>query len=116
MSGNETDFAVVLRGYERGLVDDAIRDLKRELLQLSTQNAQLATELRDSSQQLQTATEKLKEVGDPSYTGVGARAALILGTAEDQAVRLIAEAETERSHTLANTLTEVEELRFEAKN
>ena len=34
LSGEETEFPLVMRGYERESVDDARRDLRRELLQL----------------------------------------------------------------------------------
>jgi len=115
LSANETEFAIVMRGYDRGTVDDTIRDLRREILQVSTQNAQLAGEVRDSTQKLESALAELKEVGEPSYSGVGARAALILSTSEDQAIRLIEEAETERSHILASSEAQSEEMRLEAK-
>jgi len=42
LSADETEFPLVMRGYDRDSVDDALRDLRRELLQLSAQNAQLA--------------------------------------------------------------------------
>ena len=115
MSANETEFAIVMRGYDRGTVDDAIRDLRRELLQVSSQNAQLAAELREASQKLEASLDELKEVGSPSYSGVGARAALILSTAEDQAIRLVEGSETERVRLLESSEEEAQEIRGEAK-
>jgi hypothetical protein len=104
-----------MRGYDRELVDDALRDLRRELLQLSGQNAQLASELRETSNRLIAAESQLNEVGEPSYAGVGAKAALILSTSEEQAKRLVLEAETEASITRKNLHEELETQRNEAK-
>ena len=115
LSAEETEFPLVMRGYERESVDDAIRDLRRELLQLSAQNAQLAAELRETSNRLIAAEGQLGEVGEPSYAGVGAKAALILSTSEEQAKRLVLDAETEASLTRKNLHEELEAQRNEAK-
>ena len=115
LSGEETEFPLVMRGYEREAVDDALRDLRRELLQLSAQNAQLASELRETSNRLIAAEGQLGEVGEPSYAGVGAKAALILSTSEEQAKRLVLDAETEASLTRKNLHEELESQRNEAK-
>lgn len=115
LSAEETEFPLVMRGYDRELVDDALLDLRRELLQLSAQNAQLASELRETSNRLIAAENQIAEVGEPSYAGVGAKAALILSTSEEQAKRLLLEAETEASITLKNLTEELELQRSEAK-
>lgn len=115
LSGEETEFPLVMRGYDRELVDDALRDLRRELLQLSGQNAQLAAELRETSNRMIAAEKELEEVGEPSYAGVGAKAALILSTSEEQAKRLVLDAETEAAITKKNLNEELEEQRREAK-
>ncbi len=115
LSAEETEFPLVMRGYDREAVDDALIDLRRELLQLSAQNAQLASELRETSNRLIAAESQLAEVGEPSYAGVGAKAALILSTSEEQAKRLVLEAETEASITRKNLHEELETQRNEAK-
>ena len=115
LSGEETEFPLVMRGYERESVDDALRDLRRELLQLSAQNAQLANELRETSNRLIVAESQLGEVGEPSYAGVGAKAALILSTSEEQAKRLVLEAETSASMIRKDLDQELEAQRNEAK-
>ena len=115
MSAEETAFPLVMRGYERESVDDAMLDLRRELLQLSAQNAQLASELRETSNRLIAAESELNEVGAPSYAGVGAKAALILATSEEQAKRLVLEAETEAGITRKNLNEELATQRNEAK-
>jgi len=115
LSSTEGDFPTALRGYDKGAVDDALRDLRKEILSLSAQNSQLATELRESQNKLTEALNQLKEVGAPSYAGVGAKAALVLSTSEEMAARVLAEAKTERERLLAQTQAEVDELRNEAK-
>jgi DivIVA domain-containing protein len=115
LSSTEDDFPTALRGYDKGAVDDALRDLRKEILSLSAQNSQLATELRESQAKLTEALNQLKEVGEPSYAGVGAKAALVLSTSEEMAARHLAEARGERERLLNLTQAEIEELRNEAK-
>ncbi|MEN9970339.1 MAG: hypothetical protein RLZZ229_547 [Actinomycetota bacterium] len=115
MSGEETDFPIAMRGYERGPVDDAILDLRKEILHLSAQNSQLATELKDAKNRLEKADAQLSEVGDPTYTGVGARAALILSAAEDQAAHLVKVANLDAEKLRRELAHEIESQRGEAK-
>jgi F0F1-type ATP synthase membrane subunit b/b' len=104
-----------MRGYERGAVDDAILDLRKELMSLSAQNAQLALELKTAVSELEAAKIGLIEAGDPSYSGVGARAALILSTAEDQALKLTQDAERDIERQKRTLNEEIDNLRGEAK-
>ena len=115
MSANETNFAVVVRGYDRASVDDAILDLRKEILNLSALNSQLASELRQANKTVEDQARQLAEASEPSYGGLGARVALILSTAEDQAIRLVSEAQTERTQILNNIVLETEDLKREAK-
>lgn len=115
MSGEETQFPVVMRGYERGVVDDVILDLRKELMLLSAQNAQLAQELKDASSSRDEAQAALAEAADPSYSGVGARAALILSTAEDQSQNLLQDANREIERQKKTLNEEIDNLRGEAK-
>ena len=115
MAADEAEFPVVMRGYDRDVIDDTIRDLRRQLLQISTQNAQLVTELREANERASKAEQQLAETAAPSYASVGARAALILSTAEEQALQIVAEAHAERERILAELDLELEELRSEAK-
>lgn len=115
MSGEETQFPVVMRGYERGPVDDVILDLRKELMLLSAQNAQLAQELKEASKTRDEAQAALSEAADPSYSGVGARAALILSTAEDQSQNLLQDAYREIERQKKTLHDEIDNLRGEAK-
>jgi cell division septum initiation protein DivIVA len=115
LSGEETEFPIAMRGYERGPVDDALLDLRKEILQLSAANAQLAAELKNATKRLEQAEAQLNEVGDPTYTGVGARAALILSAAEDQAAHLTKEANLEAEKLRRELAHEIDTQRGEAK-
>ena len=115
MSGEDTQFPVVLRGYDRGFVDDALLDLRKELMHLSAQNAQLAQELKATQTRLTESEAALAEAADPTYSGVGAKAALILSTAEDQALKLISDAQREVEQRQNELHIEIENIRGEAK-
>lgn len=109
MAADETDFPLVMRGYDRGLVDDSIRDFRKELINLTNLNSQLASELRDAQNRLIELENVATEAKSPSYAGVGAKAAQILSTAEELALRLVVDAETERQGVLSTINAEVEQ-------
>lgn len=115
MANLDGEFPTALRGYDKGLVDDALRDLRKEIMSLAAQNSQLVSELKESQSKLNAALDELREVGEPSYAGVGSKAALILSTSEEMAARLLSEAEQERARLLSQTQAEAEEMRGEAK-
>ena len=71
MAADETDFPLVMRGYDRGLVDDTIRDFRKELINLTNLNNQLATELREAQNRLIELQANAQEAQNPSYAGVG---------------------------------------------
>ncbi|NDD26067.1 MAG: hypothetical protein EB103_04250 [Actinobacteria bacterium] len=109
MAAEETDFPVVMRGYDRASVDDAIRDFRRELLNLTTQNSTLAAELREAQNRLAALETELSENKNPSYAGVGAKAAQLLAGAEELALKLVADAEAERQGMLEAASSAVEQ-------
>lgn len=109
MAADETEFPVVMRGYDRGLVDDAIRDFRKELINLTGLNTQLVSELREAQNRLIELENEAQEASSPSYAGVGAKAAQILSTAEELALRLVVDAEAERDGILASVSAEVEQ-------
>ena len=115
MAADETEFPVVMRGYDRASVDDAIRDFRRELLNLTTQNSTLAAELREAQSRLAALEIELAENINPSYAGVGAKAAQILASAEELALKLVADAEAERQAMLGATSTAIEQQKVDAQ-
>ncbi|MBU6144290.1 MAG: hypothetical protein KGQ56_02335 [Acidobacteria bacterium] len=116
MAAEETEFPVVMRGYDRGAVDDSIRDFRRELLNLTNLNSQLAAELREAQNRLILLETELAENKNPSYAGVGAKAAQILASAEELALKLVADAENEREGMLAAAISAVEQQKSDGQD
>ena len=115
MNAEETEFPVAIRGYDKAAVDDAIKDLRKEILTLSAQNSTLASELRETTEALNAANHELSEFDRPTYSGVGTRAALILSSAEEQAAHILNVAKTEAERQRHNLQLEVDGQRHEAK-
>jgi len=116
LSGEATSFPTAMRGYLKSAVDDAFLDVNRDVLRLSTQNAQLVDELKQAKAQIDQLSAKLAEAQSPTYTGLGNQAAIILASAEDQATRLLGHAESEKTRILGSINEEVESKKNEAKN
>lgn len=114
MSGEDLLFPSALRGYARAAVDEAILDLNRDILRLSSQNSQLIEELKQAKQEIEALSSKLEETTSPTYAGLGNQAAIILSSAEDQATRLIANAEAEKIRIFGSINEEVETKKSEA--
>jgi cell division septum initiation protein DivIVA len=114
MSGEDLLFPSALRGYARAAVDEAILDLNRDILRLSSQNSQLIEELKQAKQEIEALSSKLEETNSPTYAGLGNQAAIILASAEDQATRLIAHAEAEKIRIFGGINEEVETKKSEA--
>ena len=111
----QNEFPIVIRGYDREAVDDAFRNLERELLRLNAQNTQLAGEVRQAREQIGELEKQLGSMAAPNYATVGANAAEILSLAEEQAQRILADAQNERARQLKALELEAEDIRGEAK-
>jgi cell division septum initiation protein DivIVA len=105
-----------MRGYDRGLVDDSIRDFRKELINLTNLNNQLATELREAQNRLIELETDAQEAKSPSYAGVGAKAAQILSNAEELALRLVSDAEAERKGVLDGVNAELEQQKADGQD
>jgi cell division septum initiation protein DivIVA len=116
LSGEENQFPSVIRGYDKEAVNEAIQELNRDLMKLSIQNTQLVEELRQARLALLEAQNALQEVAAPSYGGLGAQAAIMLSSAEDQATRLVHRAEEEKTRILGSIDEEVLEKRTQAQD
>src|ERR1700753_970517 len=106
-----SSFTVVMRGYDREQVDLQINQLHAALSkarsaveQMDGTHAQLQADLADAQRQL-------REVDRPSYAGLGARIEQLLRLAEEQAVEMVAAAQSDADQTLAQARSEAHELR-----
>jgi len=115
LAAEETDFPVVMRGYDRAAVDDAIRDFRKELINITTLNNQLVSELREAQNRMISLEKDASEQKTPTYAGVGAKAAQILSSAEELALSLVADAETERSAIIDTVAQDVEQLKADGQ-
>ena len=115
MAAEETEFPVVMRGYDRPAVDDAIRDFRKELINITALNTQLSAELRDAQNRLLELEKDVSERENPTYAGVGAKAAQILSTAEELAISLVADAEKERAAIIDTVAKDVEQLKADGQ-
>jgi len=116
LAAEETEFPVVMRGYERPLVDDAIRDFRKEILNLTTMNSQLVAELREAQARITYLESRISEDENPSYASVGAKAAQILASAEELALKLVADAEAERAALLASATADAEQRKTDGQD
>ena len=62
----DAEFPTGIRGYDRDVVDEAVRVLRRDLLQISTQNAGLIAELREKTALAEDLQQKLAESETPN--------------------------------------------------
>ncbi|WP_159055994.1 DivIVA domain-containing protein, partial [Thermobifida fusca] len=74
----ETEFDIVLRGYDRTQVNEYLAQLRQEGRQAREEAEKLRKELAEAKRQLQ-------EQERPTYSGLGARIEQLLRLAEEQA-------------------------------
>ena len=107
MTEEQTDFPIVMRGYDRVQVDlqiqtlmTALAEARREVETLDARNATLAGDLSE-------AQRRLRETDRSSYTGLGERIEQLLRSAEEQSTTVInkanADAEALLERTRSNT-------------
>lgn len=116
MTSDQSEFSIAMRGYDRDAVDEALRLIRRELLQINALNAQVLSELREKTELVVELEARLLESESPNYASVGTRAALILSTAEEQSLRIVADAKIERTQILTALEDELTTVREEAKS
>ena len=103
----QTEFPIVMRGYDRVQVDLEIQKLVAALSDAAGQIETLDARNVTLSQQLADAQRQARETDRGSYTGVGARIEQLLRSAEEQSTTMInnanADAETLLEKTRTNT-------------
>ncbi len=88
-------FPVSRRGYDKQAVDDYVRALEMQLVEARNRADELQTGTAPLQRQLEETRRQLEAVANPSYAGLGDRAAQILRLAQDQASEALDEARRE---------------------
>ncbi len=88
-------FTMVMRGFDRVQVEQHVRTLEAALAQQRARTQELDKQIVRLRQELAEATTSLREVDQPSYSGLGARIEHLLRLAEEQASELVGQAEAE---------------------
>ncbi len=111
-------FAVVLRGYDRGQVDVHVSQLETSISELTRRGKAEHSELVALREQVEghrreiaEARRILAETERPTYAGLGARAQELLRMAEEQAVEIVSGSEAERARRMSEVASQVTEIR-----
>lgn len=92
MTIEEGTFARVFRGYDTTEVDKAVTRLRRELMLAKTELDKQRIAIADLTEQVDTLTTNLQQVGKPTFSGLGKALVTTLSTAEKQASALVTQA------------------------
>ena len=114
MATDDSQFSQVMRGYNREEVDRAIKDLRRELISANSTNTEAQKEIKRLSAQVEELSSELDEVGSPTYSGLGHRLENTLRIAEEQATRLIAQADIDAERLRTGVQADIDRLKLEA--
>ena len=109
-------FTQVMRGFDRVQVEQHVRQLEAALAQQRTRTKELDKQIVRLRQDLAEATTSLREVDQPSYSGLGARIEHLLRLAEEQASELVGQAEAEAREARAVAQVDASEMRGAAEN
>jgi vacuolar-type H+-ATPase subunit H len=88
-------FPVSRRGYDKQAVDDYVRALEMQLVEARNRADELQAGTAPLQRQLEETRRQLEASANPSYAGLGDRAAQILRLAQDQASEALEEARRE---------------------
>lgn len=93
MSSEDSEFTTELRGYKRSEVDAALGELRGELIVANKERARALEDLKAVQNELEELRVSLRESSAPSYSGLGGRLEATLRIAEEQATRIISQAD-----------------------
>ncbi len=111
-AGGTGELPVVRRGgYDRAAVDARIRDLQAAVANAERAAGSRVTRLEQQVNDLRT---QLAEAEQPTYAGLGGRAASLLTMAEDQADEVLSRARAQADELLTSAQRESEALRATA--
>jgi len=115
-------FAIVLRGYDRGQVDVHVNQLETSISELTrrgkTEHAelvQLRDEIESHRREVAEAKRILAETERPTYAGLGTRAQELLRLAEEQAIEIVSGSEAEKARRMGEAANQAGEIRRAAE-
>ncbi len=109
-------FTTVVRGFDRVQVEQHVRQLEAALSQQRARTQELDKQIVRLRQELAQATTSLREVEQPSYSGLGARIEHLLRLAEEQASELVGQAEAEATEMRSVASVDAAEKRAAAEH
>ena len=103
-----------MRGYNRDEVDNALQDLRRELIKANTDKAENSKEVKRLTAMVADLQAELDETGSPTYSGLGTKLENVLRVAEEQSTRLISQADIDAEKLRNSVQGEINAMRVEA--
>jgi len=111
-----SDFSTELRGYKRSEVDEALADLKSELIRVSRGRATALEELTQVKVQLEELTAEVDPLGGGGYANLGGRLEAVLRIAEEQSTRVISQADIDAELIIGSAKDEAKATRQSAQS
>jgi len=111
-----TDFSTELRGYKRSEVDEALADLKGELIRASRDRSNALEELTQVKAQLAELSAQVEPQGGAGYANLGGRLEAVLRIAEEQSTRIISQADIDAERIIGSAKDQAKALRQEAQS
>src|ERR1700712_6026122 len=105
---DESGFTTTMRGYNRDELDRRMQELRRELIKANSGLAEAQREVKRLGQRVDELDGELEEVGSPTYSGLGHRLESLLRLAEEQATRVISQADIDSERLRTSTQAEVD--------
>ncbi len=115
MSVDDSEFTTELRGYKRSEVDEALGELRGELIKANKDRARAFEDLKKAQEELAGLSATARESSSPSYSGLGGRLEATLRIAEEQATRIISQADIDADLIHDRAKRESEELLQQAR-
>lgn len=116
MSVDDSEFSTELRGYKRSEVDEALGELRGELIKANKDRARALEDLKKVQEELAELSATARESTSPSYSGLGGRLEAMLRIAEEQATRIISQADIDADLIHDRAKRESEELMQQAQS
>jgi hypothetical protein len=110
MAVEDSEFTTELRGYKRSEVDEAISQLRTEIIQASKDRKSALEELKAATESLASLHASTGESQAPTYAGLGGRLEAVLRIAEEQSTRIIGQADIDAERIIAQAKLEAADI------